>query len=289
MNAGESFSATGIPVAVRGSIVSIYGIDLSVTTVTATSLPLPTQLPGSGTQVLFGNIAAPLFYVSPTQINLQVPFEIPDGNSISLVVQNEFGASAPLEVILLAHDPGIFIGYRSGLPISDSNPILPGDSITIWATGLGSVSPHVSSGEPGPSNPVALVRVSPLVKVGGEHARVDYAGLAPGMVGVYQINATVPTDLPNPTSDFALIMPTIIVGATGLAGAAGPAGADGADGIDGAAGPAGPVGPAGADGVDGTAVPDAAVIATSETTTSTTYGALAGRGGSVGRSTFLDE
>lgn len=85
VNAATGRSASSVPVAARGSLVSIYGDNLSGTTASANRLPLPTQLPGTGTQVFFGGIAAPLFYVSPTQINAQVPFELPNSGSVDLV------------------------------------------------------------------------------------------------------------------------------------------------------------------------------------------------------------
>ena len=190
VNAATGRSASTVPVAARGSIVSIFGNNFSSATASADRLPLPTQLPGTATQVLFGGVAAPLFYVSPTQINAQVPFELPDTPSVDVVVRNESGDSAALKVTLLAQDPGIFAVFRQGSPISASNPIRPGDAITISATGLGVVSPAVPSGEPGPTDVLAVVATAPLVKVGGQIARVEFAGLAPGLVGINQINAT---------------------------------------------------------------------------------------------------
>ena len=288
VNAAQSGSVSSIPVAVPGSIVSIYGNDLSSATISADSFPLPVQLPGTGTQVFFGGIAAPLFYVSPTQINAQVPFELSSGSWVNVVVRNEYGASAPLPVVLVTQDPGIFNVSRSGLPIGASNPIQlsrsglsigasnpiqPGDSITIWATGLGSVDPPVSTGQAGPIDSPARLAKTPIVRVGGQIARIEYAGLAPGLVGVYQINANVPTDLWSPTTDVELIAPspTIVyplITTDGAVGPAGPAGAAGADstvpgpagpagpaGAAGAVGPAGPVGPAGATGATGATGP----------------------------------
>ena len=112
VNAATGRSSSSVPVAARGSIVSIFGKNFSTATASADRVPLPIQLPGTGTQVLFGGIAAPLFFVSPAQINAQVPFELPDVSSVDLVVRNEFGASAPLNVTLLAQDPGIFVVFR---------------------------------------------------------------------------------------------------------------------------------------------------------------------------------
>ena len=252
-NSGDSSSAL---IAVRGSIVSIYGNNFSSITVSADRLPLPSQLPGTATQVLFGGIAAPLFYVSPTQINAQVPFELPDGVSADVVVRNEYGDSTPVEVALLPQDPAIFFVSKQGLPVNASNLIFPGDAIIIWATGLGSVTPSVPSGQPGPAFPLVSVNRTPLVNVGGRVARVDFAGLAPGYVGVYQINAVVPEDLWRPTFDVSFLAPLLRAPIVGPAtdrvdGASGPVGPVGPAGVDGAVGPVGPLGPIGPAGPQG--------------------------------------
>lgn len=246
-----------VPVAVRGSIVSIFGNNFSSATVTADSLPLPTQLPGTGTQVLFGGVPAPLFYVSPTQINAQVPFDLPESGFVDVVVRNEGSGSPPLQATLVAQDPGIFLVTRQGSPVSTSNPILPGDPFIILATGLGLPNPPVPSGHPGPTSPLALLDRTPLVKVGGQVAKIEFAGLAPEMVGVHQINATAPADLWNPTTDVTLVVSGVIgppgpIGPGGVAGPPGPIGPAGPSGIDGSAGPAGPTGspgPAGPTGI----------------------------------------
>jgi len=140
VNAATGQSASSVPTVARGSLIAIYGSSLSVTTLQANGFPLPTQL--GGTQVLFGTIPAPLLYVSPGQINAQVPFELPDVSAIDLVVQNGTAASTGLQVTLLAQDPGIFVAVKSsGSQITASNPVMPGDSLTIYATGLGAVLP----------------------------------------------------------------------------------------------------------------------------------------------------
>lgn len=122
-----------------------------------------------------------------------MPFELPAWTSVPLVVRNENGESEPVEVLIVPQDPGIFSVFKLGLRVDSQNLIRPGDQITIYATGLGQVSPPVASGQAGPSYPLAAMTTAPLVKVGGQLARVEYAGLAPGYVGVYQINATVPS------------------------------------------------------------------------------------------------
>jgi hypothetical protein len=99
VNGATGVGSASVPVAARGSIVTIYGSTLSNTIASSATSPLPTQL--GGTQVFFGGVAAPLLYVSPNQLNVQVPFEIPDVTTSDVVVQNGSGPSPPEN-----HDPG---------------------------------------------------------------------------------------------------------------------------------------------------------------------------------------
>jgi uncharacterized protein (TIGR03437 family) len=256
VNAATGKSASSIPVAARGSLVSIFGRHLSNITESANTIPIPTRLPGSETEVLFGGIASPLLFVSPDQINVQVPFELPDVSLVDLVVKTESGTSAPLEVTLLAQDPGIFSVSRMGSKVDASNPIRPGDTISISATGLGLVMPFVASGQPGPTDPLAVAAITPIVKVGGQPMPVTFAQLSPGSVGIYQVDASVSVDLPKSTTEVTL-EPGVLPGVTGPpgpagpAGPTGPAGGTGRAGPAGATGPAGPVGPVGSGGVPG--------------------------------------
>jgi uncharacterized protein (TIGR03437 family) len=264
VNAATGRSSSSIPVTARGTIVSIFGKNLASVTLADNAFPLPKEL--GGVQVLFGGIPAALLYVSPGQINAQVPFEIPDVSAVDLVVKNGSATSAALDVTLLAQDLGIFTTLKSGIPVSATNPVSPGQSITIWATGLGAVLPPVPTGQPGPSNPLAIAAITPVVNIGGQPAKVDFAGLAPGQV-IYQINATAASDLGAPRSEVTIedgvipamtgppgpVGPTGATGSTGLPGPAGATGARGATGATGATGPqgtgttgaAGPAGPRG--------------------------------------------
>ena len=161
----------------------------------------------------------------------------------------------PLPVTLLAQDPGIFLALKNGTPIGAANPIFAGDSVVIYATGLGALFPQVASGQPGPSNPPAVAAITPQVSFGGQPALVSFAGLAPGEVA-YQINATAPANLIGSTSVVTLTPGVIpaVTGPPGAAGPAGPLGSAGAMGATGAAGPVGitgPQGPAGLQGQDG--------------------------------------
>ena len=202
-NAANGRAASGVAAAARGSLVSIYGSDLAAETVLAADAPIATQL--GGTQVFFGDVAAPLLFVSPGQIYAQVPFELPDVAHVDMIVQTNKGTSSPIEVTLLSVDPGIFVAFKGDLQIGAENPVSAGDPITIFATGLGGVFPLVPSGQAGPSNPPAVAASHPLVRVGGLPARVEFAGLAPGLAaGIYQINVTAPPDISSPVTDVAL-------------------------------------------------------------------------------------
>ena len=209
VNAANYQSSSAVPVAARGSIVAIFGTNLSNGTASAAAFPIPTQL--SGTQVLFQGIAAPLLSVSPTQINAQVPFELPNLSSVTVVVQSA-GGSSSLQVTLLAQDPAVFSAWKAGVQVSASNPIAAGDTITIYASGLGPVTPALPSGQPGPITPLAVAAIAPLVQIGGIAATVDFAGMAPGEV-VYQINVTAPLDLPAPTTTISIasgVIPAVV-------------------------------------------------------------------------------
>ena len=99
-------------------------------------------------------------------------------------------------VPLNTYSPGVFPGPAvqdsSYQLITSSNPARRGDTIIIYANGLGPVSNQPASGDPSPSQPLAETKVSPTVTIGGVGADVKFSGLTPGFVGLYQINAVVP-------------------------------------------------------------------------------------------------
>lgn len=234
VNAASFQSNPPPPILARGSIITIFGTNLSSATAAADRLPIPTQLPGTATQVLFDNVAAPLFYVSATQINLQVPFELPPSLVFTdLVVRNGSLSSARVTAVLRPQDPGIFtllqsgggpgaILHPDGTPVSRGNPVRPGGFLTIYATGLGAVNPAVPSGQGAPgAEPLARLVTTPTVRLAGRSVPVTYAGLAPGFVGLYQVNVQVPADFTSPTPSVSLTIgtgfaPTVSAGGPGL-------------------------------------------------------------------------
>ncbi|MBS1824992.1 MAG: hypothetical protein JST93_06700 [Acidobacteria bacterium] len=201
VNSGDSTSAVA-----PGSLVSIFGSDLSPINQATQQMPAPTALGESCLTV--NGVPVPVIFVSPSQINGQLPFQV-DG-SVQMVLRTPGGVSDNFNLTILPGAPGVFRNgtagsqrdlpalYRAnnGLLVTDSNPVHRGDTITIYLTGLGRTSPSVEAGVPAPSDPLASVLIAPAVTIGGVALPVDFAGLVPSTIGVYQINARVPFHTP---------------------------------------------------------------------------------------------
>jgi uncharacterized protein (TIGR03437 family) len=183
-----------------GSVISIFGTDLAGNA-TAQQLPLPTLLGGVCITANTTNI--PLFYASPTQINAQMPFELTAGR-ITLTVRSRDAAkaSASVAVTVSAAAPAVFTvdGKQAALFHADDfalvTPQDPGKrdkDLILFATGLGRTTLAVASGAAAGSSPLAAVS-NVSVTIGGHPMIVSWAGLAPGFVGLYQINIRVPGD-----------------------------------------------------------------------------------------------
>ncbi len=176
-----------------GSLVSIFGTNLtSGSTLAAASLPLPIKL--AGTSVTVNGVPVPLLFVSPRQINAQLPFEVAPGLAASLFVTTPVNrASAPESLRIDMSAPGIFVAVGS--------PRRPGDPLTIYATGLGAVNPGVATGAAAPLIPPSRTATEPQATIGGTRAAVTFSGLTPTFAGLYQVNVTIPAGLtPGPAA-----------------------------------------------------------------------------------------
>ncbi len=187
----------------RGGIGSIFGSELADDIVIAGDVPLPFEL--GGARVLVDGWEAPLFFVSPNQINFQVPFEADSPGEVGVVVTRN-GEDSPIEPASMAEfAPGVFINPNTGEPIiqrhpdgaliTAANPAKPGDVLIIFMTGIGGVSNPPATGAAATASPLARARVTPVVTVGGEGAQVFFAGLAPFFVGLGQVNIQLPESL----------------------------------------------------------------------------------------------
>jgi uncharacterized protein (TIGR03437 family) len=175
-----------------GSILSLFGVNLANDSMGTTSFPLPLTL--ANTSATVNGKAAPLFYASSGQVNVQVPYGL-TGNTANVVVTSPQG-SATASVALSPSSAAIFLG-PNGEPFVDAFtykwiPTADKQWITIWADGLGATSPAVPEGMPAPLSPLSVVAGKVSVQFCGQTLPADWAGLAPGMAGLYQINVWVP-------------------------------------------------------------------------------------------------
>jgi uncharacterized protein (TIGR03437 family) len=199
---------------VPGSIVSIFGANLASTSAGASSLPLPKTLAGASLQV--GGYDVPLFYSSGGQINAQLPFELPPNSRPQLIVKGADFVTVPETITVATARPGIFSTTQDGKGqgvimdvgnrlVDSANPAKAGDVVVVYCTGLGATNPAVRSGEAAPASPLAKVVTPVTVTIGGQPATVQYAGLTPGLVGLYQVNVQIPSGV-TPGSSVSLVI-----------------------------------------------------------------------------------
>lgn len=190
---GVSYSGNLAP----GTWAAIFGSNLASATKSAASVPLPTEL--DGVSVTIGGIAAPLIFISPGQINAIIPFEVPLSPDVPVVVKTSTGASTPANIYYPSKDsPALFTQNASGTGAAlafDANfkPVteVTNSPIVLYAAGLGPTNPPGSSASGGsPTPPLNVVEDNVSVFVGDVPATIGFAGLAPGVPGVYQLNVT---------------------------------------------------------------------------------------------------
>jgi uncharacterized protein (TIGR03437 family) len=183
---GASFAHVYAP----GMVLSVFGTNLANSTQTAYSLPLPLTMAGVSATV--NGVPAPLYYVSSSQLNIQIPYETATGTALLTVGNN--GQVATYSFPVSASAPGIYL--QSGNAITPNAGGSRGQIYTLFITGAGEVSPPVATGA-GPTGsqvPVPLLAVS--MTVGGVAARTNYMGIPSWSVGTLQINFTVPPSAP---------------------------------------------------------------------------------------------
>lgn len=207
--------AFGGGAAAPGTWIEIFGANLSQSTRSwAAADFVNNTAPRSldGVSVTVGGREAFVGYVSPSQVNALLPADVPLGAQ-GVVVRNGIGEGGGAVVSVNASAAGILapaqfrlsgqqhIGAlfedgktwvlgRGAVAGLESRPALPGDRLTTFAVGLGAVNGGLQPGvvPTGPQSITAFLQVY----VANVPATVSYAGLAPGYVGLYQINFTVP-------------------------------------------------------------------------------------------------
>jgi uncharacterized protein (TIGR03437 family) len=198
-----------------GELVNIYG-NFGVEAQVNAALPVTTNL--GGVQVMVNGNAAPVYLVSANQISALVPYSVAKDysttNGAFATFQVIVNGSKSNQVTVYADQsaPGIYTVSQNGLgtgallhsdytAITDASPAIPGETVSLYLNGLGTVTPGVADGAAGPSSALSYsdeykktqlsVVLDDFVDTSVQ-ATVSYAGLAPGFPGLYQINFTIP-------------------------------------------------------------------------------------------------
>ncbi|MCH7979681.1 MAG: hypothetical protein IH935_11995 [Acidobacteria bacterium] len=200
-----------------GSLISIFGVKMAEGTGAADALPLATQL--AGTTVVLGGQSLPLLFASEGQINAMVPYDIATNTEHQLVVQRGSRFTVPEPVTVAPAQPAVFTLNQSGqgqglvfvatattqVLADGSNPAKANDVVVIWCSGLGALDQTVVAGEAAPFFPPARTVDPVTVTIGDVDAPVQFAGLAPGFTGLYQVNAVVPAGV-TPGDDVPVVL-----------------------------------------------------------------------------------
>jgi uncharacterized protein (TIGR03437 family) len=190
--AGVSNAASGQQVYAPGMIMSVYGVQMGLSVVSATATPLPVFIGGIAAYV--NGVPAPLYYVSPGQLNVQIPYETQPGGA-TLEVDTPYQiATTQFQVASTA--PGIFV-FGDG-SITPYNSGVRGGVYTLFITGDGQVAPAVTTGStPSTTNAIPKPVASVTLRIGGVDATsgILFIGVPSWSVGVTQINFTVPVSV----------------------------------------------------------------------------------------------
>jgi uncharacterized protein (TIGR03437 family) len=197
-----------------GALATLFGKNLSSV--------VGVESPGGatsykGVSVTVGGSLAPMFTVANVngqeQINFQVPAGLPSFGTVEAVKVNNNSSAGSMNVAITPVQPGIFEYVPSGSSVSygvilkpdgsiagPSNPVTRGSTVVMFATGLGPTSPALATGQPGPV-PAANTSYLPVVEINGIGAPVLFSGVAPGFIGLNQVNFKIPTNAPTSSAE----------------------------------------------------------------------------------------
>ena len=210
LNIGAVYGAAGSEPPSPGSIISLYGLNFSNDQFAEPlGFPLPTSL--ANASVLVNGQPVPIEAVTPWQINAQLPqttltanatFQVTVGAASSNSITVQVQPTAPAVFSFLWPSGGqVFQYYQAavfhagtGVPTDALHPAAPLEILESYGSGLGVTNPQVAAGEPSPFSPLAWAAQIPPVVI-DVPAKVTFAGLVPGLVGIYQVNVQVPAGL----------------------------------------------------------------------------------------------
>jgi uncharacterized protein (TIGR03437 family) len=175
-----------------GSIASLFGSDWAEATAEGLTDPLPQSL--AGVTLVCGGRLLPLLYVSPEQINFQVPSDL-EPAAYKLQVHREHAPMVEVELAVARHAPGLFVvTHENGSPVSAEAPARRGELVTVYGTGFRPLVPPSLDGFRIPAAPLFLLADIAEVVIHGRSMPFDFAGALPGSVGVVVIRLRIPDD-----------------------------------------------------------------------------------------------
>jgi uncharacterized protein (TIGR03437 family) len=170
----------------RGGLASIFGSNMGN---------------GDNTTVYINGLAAPVFFGSPGQFNIQVPWETTGMSSFSMIVNGT--PSNVQSAGVMTYSPDVFmvspaqaaITHADGSLVSNASPATANETVVVYATGLGPVSGPMVNGQPASSTSLQPTTPQPATAtLNGIPATVAFSGLTPGFIGLYQVNVQVPAN-----------------------------------------------------------------------------------------------
>ncbi|MDZ4797071.1 MAG: hypothetical protein SGI92_02830 [Bryobacteraceae bacterium] len=187
------------PGVTAGHYVTAYGNFAGVSATQASAVPFPATL--GGVTVSVDGTSAPLQFVGPTQINFLVPARTTTGLKEVRVTTPTATVSGSVRVVTAA--PGIIVQDQATPPKgairnqdnalnAESSPARRGEVIQIFGTGPGALNTSIADGAAAPASPLARTVSTPQVFIAGTEAVVQFSGMTPGLVGLWQVNAEVP-------------------------------------------------------------------------------------------------
>ena len=218
INSGGIFSAASLDptqLTAAAGIGTLFGANFSADTILTSSVPWPTTL--GGLTLRINGVLSPMLYVTPQQLGFQFPWEVTGLSKVTAQVTLNGISSAVQTISLNPYSPGIFSMTQTGsgqgaVQIAGTTtlaaapgsvagqvcqPVPKSGFIAIYATGLGPVENPPADGAAGGVDPLSKTVTQPTLTVGGIESEVVFSGLAPYLVGVYQVNAKIPANAPS--------------------------------------------------------------------------------------------
>jgi uncharacterized protein (TIGR03437 family) len=191
-----------------GDLITAFGANFTTDSLSvAAERPLPDSL--NGISLLVNGRAVPILSVTPWQINAQLPSWVPEGSATFQIHFEDASASNLMSQAVVPSGPRLIglggnrpncqlavLHAGTGVLADQQHPATVGETVEIYALSLGPTDPMIPAGVPGPKSPPAKL-IAPLTVIlgdnsGGFNVPVLFAGLAPGLIGIYQINGTIP-------------------------------------------------------------------------------------------------